>query len=250
MPKGPLGSVEITLKRGACFGICPVYSVKMKGDGTVAYHGERFVLVDGDHSFQVDPKRIACLVEQFRKADFWSLRPEYLANITDSPFYSLTVTISGQTKVVVDYVGRAAGMPPVVTRLEGAVDAVGGLRWAQGDADTLASLIQGGFVVGSRQGADLLARATERAPDEVVLDLIRAGAPLDGHGVSFSPDVPGATTLETAAARGRATVVRALLQAGALEHASTGLKAAVVAAAKRSGDRETIALFDQRPNAP
>ena len=45
----------ITLQRTACFGACPVYTVSIYADGTVAYNGERFVEVEGTQTGSIDP---------------------------------------------------------------------------------------------------------------------------------------------------------------------------------------------------
>ncbi len=46
----------------------------------------------------------------------------YRAGVTDNPTYVLSITIDGQAKKVVDYVGSWEGMPMVITELEDEVD--------------------------------------------------------------------------------------------------------------------------------
>jgi hypothetical protein len=239
VPSGPLSGVRITLSRGACLGDCPIYKVTLFGDGHGVYEGRFFVLTSGTRRFDVPPQTLQCLVDAFRKADFWSLSDRYVAQITDNPSYEVSLTVGGQTKTVTDYIGQLVGMPRVVTDLELAVDAVGGTPWARGGPATLPALIADGLDVKGREGADLLARAAQYAPDEVAVALIKAGAPLDGHGDGFEGPGKGPSPLESAVRRGRPGLVRALLEAGAFAGAGAGKREALLQAAKHGDDVET-----------
>jgi alpha/beta superfamily hydrolase len=58
----------------------------------------------------------------------------------------------GRTWTVTDYVGRTEGMPAVVTALEDEVDRVAGTaRWINGNQDSVAALLAGGFDFTSRR---------------------------------------------------------------------------------------------------
>jgi hypothetical protein len=224
-----------------------MYKVELAGDGKAAYHGEGFVLVEGDHSAVLAPADVICLVDAFRAADFWSLSPRYVAPVTDQSTYTLTLAIGGKAKTVEDYVGQAVGMPKAVNGLEDAVDQVSGdARWIWGDATTLPALQAEHFDFRGRAGADLLARAVlfdieseniedtgaararRESADQIVLGLIARGAPLDGHGTRYESS---ATAAEFAAFGGRLDLLRALIKAGAFE---TGGRAAVSAALRAS----------------
>ncbi len=124
IPAGGLRTVHIKLERGQCFGTCPAYSVEIDGDGKVEYHGDEFVLAKGHRTQTISLAAVASLLDKFRAADFWSLRPQYVARMTDNSHYRVTLTIGGQTKSVIDYVGREVGMPASVTELEDEIDRV------------------------------------------------------------------------------------------------------------------------------
>ena len=117
-------SLRMRLERTACFGMCPIYSVEVQGDGTVLYEGQGYVAVTGQHRATVDRQAVAELLEAFRKADYFSLRDQYQAMITDNPTYTTSIVFDGVSKHVVDYVGRAVGMPAAVTELENKIDEV------------------------------------------------------------------------------------------------------------------------------
>ncbi|HWE44833.1 MAG TPA: hypothetical protein VG407_02305 [Caulobacteraceae bacterium] len=85
--------------------------------------------------------------EHLRAADFWSLAPAYRSSITDQTEQRLTLRISEQSKMVIDYSGRRVGMPWTVIALEDAVDRAAG-DWVTG---------------GPRRGARADKFATERS---------------------------------------------------------------------------------------
>jgi Domain of unknown function (DUF6438) len=130
-----LKGVKIQLSRTACFGTCPIYSVTIRGDGSVHFRGDRYVHYQGEHDAHIDPAAVKDLVRRFEKANFFAAGDKYVAGVTDNPTYTLTLTVAGKTKTVTDYVGEQVGMPLVITDLENAVDdAAGTERWIKGNA--------------------------------------------------------------------------------------------------------------------
>jgi uncharacterized protein DUF6438 len=91
---------SITLRRGPCFGTCPMYEVTLAADGTASWDGERFVERLGHHQGQVDINDFERLARFVDRAGFFGWNPEYLADVTDLPDYILTVTAGDQTKTV------------------------------------------------------------------------------------------------------------------------------------------------------
>ena len=45
-----INTVVITLERTTCFGVCPVYTLTIYGDGRVVYEGTRFVRTEGERT--------------------------------------------------------------------------------------------------------------------------------------------------------------------------------------------------------
>lgn len=122
--------ISIYLERTGCFGTCPAYLTTLRSDGTVYFCGRADVHALGWQTGRIEPKDFNALVELFRRADVFSLEDEYTAEVTDNPTYIVGINIGGQKKVIVDYVGDEAGMPPIVTRLQDAIDkAAGTERW-------------------------------------------------------------------------------------------------------------------------
>jgi ankyrin repeat protein len=180
VPDGPLESVHLRLDRGQCLGVCPVYTVDIGGDGQVIYRGADFVDVPGEHHYSVPSEDIAKLVQKLRTSELWSLRPQYVARITDAPRFILTMRIGTAQRQIVDYVGEQVGMPVAVADFEGELDRVARTeQWITLTRPALEQLKQEGFNFQSKAGGDLLARAVTGDRDEaMLLELVKLGAPI------------------------------------------------------------------------
>lgn len=221
--------VMITLQRTACYGNCPDYTVTIDGKGNVrfatrgaggpgaanvhrAFSPDDGVLFSGVHTDRVDPQMMRDLVEQFRAADFFALKDEYVAPITDNPSYVLTFQTGKHSKTVVDYVGEKAGMPASVTALENAVDlAAGTARWVKGADGLLVYLEHTSFDFTSADARNIALEAalSDGAADATIIGLLERGAALDR-----SANFPGGSRegilgkeLTTAALRGGRTAL-------------------------------------------
>lgn len=122
--------VVISLARSGCYGFCPVYTVRITGEGDVTYVGQRFVNVVGEQHASVPREAVRALVARFDAAGFEGLRDSYEARVTDLPTYTLSLERDGRRKTVSDYGGLSAGMPEAVRALQQEVDRVAGTeRW-------------------------------------------------------------------------------------------------------------------------
>jgi hypothetical protein len=191
---------KITLERSMCYGDCPVYKVEIFEDGRTVFSSDkrygdnyedvnkffaypRGVLLPGIHEDRISSEVVGKLFAKFTSAKFFGLRKHYVAQVTDNPFYTLTLQIGGRKKEVVDYVGRAVGMPEVVTQLEEAVDAAAkSNRWVSGTTDLLPWLEKQHFDFHSPEAGQLVAAAAGSASssEDLVIELIRKGPPLLG----------------------------------------------------------------------
>jgi Domain of unknown function (DUF6438) len=59
---------SITLRRGPCFGTCPMYEVTLAADGAATWYGERFVDRLGRHQGQVDVNDFGRLARFMQRA--------------------------------------------------------------------------------------------------------------------------------------------------------------------------------------
>lgn len=85
---------ELVFERGGCLGTCPVYWIVVLRDGTVHWHGEYFVQVEGERSWKISPARIERLREHLRASEFGSHEMGY-GGMTDAPSSTTTVTTVG-----------------------------------------------------------------------------------------------------------------------------------------------------------
>jgi len=115
---------RVMLERTECYGSCPVYSLSIAGDGTVAYFGKKYVNVKGAASRQVSVSDVQALVDQMLQADYFSLSvpeacPAGLS--TDAPGATTSLTLNGRTHTVYHYYGNACA-PADLGSLEDAID--------------------------------------------------------------------------------------------------------------------------------
>jgi hypothetical protein len=78
-------TLRIRLQRTACYGTCPGYSVELRGDGEVLFEGEGNVLIVGRHRGRISKEALAGLVADFRDANYFSVKDEYVSMTTDLP---------------------------------------------------------------------------------------------------------------------------------------------------------------------
>lgn len=117
----PDSKIVIELTRSGCYGRCPAYEVTVT-NRRVSFVGEAFVNAKGKHGASVDPEAVRKLAQKFIDADFYSMDDKYAAGVTDNPTYTVSISIDGRTKKVVDYVGTWVGMPAAIRQLEDDVD--------------------------------------------------------------------------------------------------------------------------------
>jgi len=125
-----LTTLSITLQRTACYGSCPIYTVTLFGDGRVQYEGETFVQAKGKRSSHITPAQVQALLEDFRRADFFSALPQYVAGVTDMPSENITFHYNGKTRGVDLYAPGMAGAPDSIANLPTLIDETAGTaKW-------------------------------------------------------------------------------------------------------------------------
>ncbi len=216
-------SVKIILHRTmGAFGHAPAYTVEIHGNGEVAFDGEFLVAFAGKHRAVVPHEQVVELVKLFAQANFFSLADKYEFGNSEGSYVTTSIQINGQRKQLLDISGVAVGMPLAVQRLEDAIDRIAGSdRWVHGNAETLAALQAEHWDLTSHAAGVALARLADFGNPDVALDLIHAGAPLDGNARRSYPAAEDfcCTALEYASTHGDLKLVQALLEAGAAANA-------------------------------
>ncbi len=75
--------VVIELERRGCYGVCPIYSLQILGDGRVRYEGQRFVRVQGVQSAQLNPGQVQEIVTAFKNINFFAMPDQLSYGIED-----------------------------------------------------------------------------------------------------------------------------------------------------------------------
>ena len=119
-----IDGVVITLERTACYGFCPIYSLTIKGNGTVLYEGEDFVETVGKAETVISREKVEQLLSEFEKIDYDSLKDSYTERtITDAPSVITSITRNGKTKTIEHYHGDF-NAPEKLTELEDKIDEI------------------------------------------------------------------------------------------------------------------------------
>jgi ankyrin repeat protein len=254
-PLRPTSAIVITLERTGCFGSCPSYRVTLANE-RIEFDGHGYVAASGRHTEFVDPNDVRNLAARFIAADFYSMDPVYRAAVTDSPTYTLSISIDGKEMRVVDYVGEWERMPAVISELENEVDKLAGTdRWISGGEGLVASLRSEGFRFRSFEAQVLLKQAAMRGRVGTVRDLIAAGVPLRPlpgplpKNEYESPAFQNVGWLNAASAH--ADVLRLLIEAGASKDDQND-KDLALAGAARSGKVDAVQMllaYGADPNA-
>ena len=203
----------IKLERTPCFGECPVYSVSIDAAGNVTYEGTKFVRVEGRQRDRIPTSRVAALLATAERIGFFDMRGRYrtiehpdgtVTTVTDLPTVFVTITHSGRSKRVEDYIGAPQGL----TELERQIDeAARTTRWIRLDRPTLQQLVRDGWAPSIEERAELLRKALAYDEVDVVKGLLEIGA--DPNAALFGTHTPPLMMVRSAPA------ARALLEAGA-----------------------------------
>jgi ankyrin repeat protein len=201
-------TLRMSLSRTGCFGSCPGYSVEIRGNGDVIYHGNGLVLITGEHRASIPREAVANLLQSFRDADYFSLKDGYTQTVTDNPTYTTSIEFDGHNKSVTDYVGAGAGMPDVVTELEEKIDQLAGTdKWIKETSQTWPALRaeHWNFRADNEENRSLFASVVARGSSELVEDFIAAGAP------ALTANKGGQSAVVNAAEKGNLDLVRRML---------------------------------------
>lgn len=214
-------SLKITLHRTmGAFGHAPAYTVEVLGNGQIFFDGGNLVAFAGKHRAVVPHEQVVELVKLFTQADFFSLADKYALGNAEGSHVTTSIQINGQRKQLLDIGGVAVGMPLGAERLEEAIDRIAGSeRWVHGNAETLAALQAEHWDLKSHAAAIALARLADFGDPDVALEMIHAGAPLDGNVRHDGEENSCCQPLESAATHGNIKLIQALLDAGAAANA-------------------------------
>jgi hypothetical protein len=136
-----LRKVVITLERHGCYGECPIYQLRVTGDGKVSFHGAQFVQRAGNQEGTISPEKLRKLVRAFEEAGYFSIRENYgysgcnsrqvcaTGFLNDAPSVDTSITLRGRTHRVIHAYGCTCAPEPLF-KLEHTIDEIVGTdRW-------------------------------------------------------------------------------------------------------------------------
>lgn len=113
-------TASIELKKDPCFGVCPVYSFKVDGEGNATFSGKRNVSKQGEWSRKLSPEATNALFKTFEESNFDQFQDEYTAQVTDLPTTWVSYQNGAVSKTVKDYFGS----PKALKELEKLVETI------------------------------------------------------------------------------------------------------------------------------
>jgi hypothetical protein len=108
----------IEMKRTACYGTCPVYTLKIGKNGKGLFEGLENVEKTGLFSFSLSRDELQELENAFRQINFYQLDRIYDAPVSDLPTTYITYNKDGNRKQIMDYYGA----PEVLRELENEIE--------------------------------------------------------------------------------------------------------------------------------
>ncbi|HEX6765464.1 MAG TPA: DUF6438 domain-containing protein [Polyangiaceae bacterium] len=112
---------EIALERTACYGNCPIYTVRLHSDGSVDYIGVAFAEQAGRHRGTIPESWFRSLAALALDIGYFELEDSYSCQVTDNPTVYSSVTRNGQRKIIRHYAPGMTG-PPRLRAFEEAID--------------------------------------------------------------------------------------------------------------------------------
>lgn len=94
-------SLFASIRRGACFGQCPVYTMKIYNGGTVVLEGKNFIDKIGTYTKHITKEQMYTFVQKAKEINYMQMDDNYdNKNITDLPATETSIVIDGKRKKV------------------------------------------------------------------------------------------------------------------------------------------------------
>lgn len=132
--------MDLMIKKGNCFGRCPVFEMDINADGSMEYRGKMFVERTGIWKGQLPAGQLQTLQQQVAAADVFQYEEQYRSGATDFPTHVLRVSKDEQTKSVAGDFALPAPVKTIIAH----IDSLGkGVEWKQYEAQVPRDAIPG-----------------------------------------------------------------------------------------------------------
>jgi hypothetical protein len=115
------GITDVMMRRGACFGRCPEYTITIHSNGLAEYNGIRNTTPLGTYQKNIGEDKARVLLQAFANNRADTCRAFYEARIADAPTLSFKLTKNGQEQTI----GNASFGPRFLVDLAEDMDALG-----------------------------------------------------------------------------------------------------------------------------
>lgn len=115
---------EVTLGRSGCYGICPVYSVKLNSNGKVQFVGKYKVRKIGKVDFSIEAGAVKAIFNQINENQLWNLKQNYGIAPVDAPTVFLTIKIGEKEHYTEHPDGISNYIPYSAIELENMIDEI------------------------------------------------------------------------------------------------------------------------------
>lgn len=101
-PAAPVANAYdwVEISRGACYGRCPIYTVRVLPDGLVQYYGKRFVTFEGTYEKQYAPQEVAEIFSNLQTYRVDTTKDNYNVPIADLPTLTFSYNHNGQKRTI------------------------------------------------------------------------------------------------------------------------------------------------------
>lgn len=108
-------SLFTSIYKSACFGKCPVYSMKIYNDGSVIYVGKKNVNKIGTYKNKLEKEKLLLFIDKANEIKYMELEDSYdNKNITDLPSTKTSIVIDKKRKSI----ERRFGYPKEILAFE------------------------------------------------------------------------------------------------------------------------------------
>ena len=129
----------VKLKRTACYGSCPVYTVSVKANGVVEYEGHEYVAFKGFQTASLPKESIEQIEKELIKVKFLKMKSHLdsgswgcFISATDSSHIIIEGTVKNKKKAVSTYLGCESKQVDEVRSLAHYMDQVAGTsKWVK-----------------------------------------------------------------------------------------------------------------------
>ncbi len=104
----------LTLSKTACFGTCPVFTLKIYSNGLAVLDGKKNLKHIGLSEMMLDSDHLSALMKTCDDAQLFSLNDSYQERVMDLPTTTLTYTHDGETKKISGNMSFPKGFKAVV----------------------------------------------------------------------------------------------------------------------------------------